>query len=37
MTHFTFSHLVLSAALLASPFAFAESALLQPQTLIVDR
>lgn len=37
MTHFTFSRLVLSAALLASPFALAESALLQPQTLIVDQ
>ena len=37
MTHITFSRLLLTAAVLASPSAFAESALLQPQTLIVDQ
>ncbi|WP_322844728.1 ester cyclase [Pseudomonas sp. B33.4] len=43
MSHFTFARrfslaaIGLSAALLASPFVFAESALIKPQTLIVDQ
>jgi len=43
MSHFAFSRrfslatLGLSVALLSSPFASADSALIQPQTLIVDQ